>query len=276
MISATAVAPVAVHPLPQTSRAFEVAFAPARLRVGRMRRITRAFLGLWDVGNPLAENIVLAVSELVTNAVGHGEGDVALRVQYADNELRVAVTDGSPTPANLRSAGDDDDSGRGLVLIAVLAHQWGTDDDGRMTWCVFRRPREEAVMVAITRETAAAMSGQCSADDVTAGMVLLGLRRSLAHEAVTDELYDDLDAVLGDNAKPALDEVPATADRLRRSTTKLMDIVPYLVTPYPIDEMRRVIDMSVQQPPPEQARGHFIRFAIAILTLLDLMGDEAA
>ncbi|WP_206441066.1 DUF6415 family natural product biosynthesis protein [Streptomyces boncukensis] len=131
-------------------------------------------------------------------------------------------------------------------------------------------------MVAITREAAAQMSGRCSADDVTAGMVLFGLRRSLAREAVTDELYDDLEAVLGENAKPAPDEVPAIADRLRRATTKLVEIVPYLVAPYPIEEMRRVIDMSVQQPPPEQARGHLIRFAMAILTLLDLMGDDAA
>ncbi|NGO66828.1 hypothetical protein G5C65_00310 [Streptomyces sp. SB3404] len=128
----------------------------------------------------------------------------------------------------------------------------------------------------MTREAAAQMSGRCSADDVTAGMVLFGLRRSLAREAVTDELYDDLEAVLGENAKPAPDEVPAIADRLRRATTKLVEIVPYLVAPYPIEEMRRVIDMSVQQPPPEQARGHLIRFAMAILTLLDLMGDDAA
>lgn len=131
-------------------------------------------------------------------------------------------------------------------------------------------------MVAITRETAAEMSGQCSADDVTAGMVLFGLRRSLAREAVTDELYDDLEAVLGEGAKPPPDEVGVIAERLRRATTKLVEVVPYLVTPYPVDEMRRVIDMSAQQPSPEQARGHLIRFAMAILTLLDLMGDAAA
>lgn len=140
MTSATAAAPVAAQPLPQTSHAFQVAFTPARPRVGHMRRITTAFLGLWNVGGPLAENIVLAVSELVTNAVEHGEGDVALRVQYADNELRVAVSDGNPTPASLRSPGDDDDSGRGLLLVTVLAHKWGTSDDGKTTWCVFRVP----------------------------------------------------------------------------------------------------------------------------------------
>jgi serine/threonine-protein kinase RsbW len=140
MTSARAGAPVVSKALPQTSCSFEVAFAPARSRVGHMRRITMAFLGLWDVDSPLAENIVLAVSELVANAVVHGEGDVALRVQYVNNELRVAVTDGNPTPADLRSPGDEDDSGRGLLLVAVLAHKWGTGDGGRTTWCVFRVP----------------------------------------------------------------------------------------------------------------------------------------
>lgn len=136
MTSATAGAPVVSKPL--TSRSFEVAFSPVRPHVGHMRRITTAFLGFWDVGGQLAENIVLAVSELVTNAVEHGEGDVALRVRYADNKLHIAVTDGSPVPANLRAPDDDDDSGRGLLLVAVLAHAWGTSDGGRTTWCVFR------------------------------------------------------------------------------------------------------------------------------------------
>ncbi|MFJ8953518.1 ATP-binding protein [Streptomyces sp. NPDC102381] len=126
--------------LPQTSYAFEVDFAPSRRRVGAIRRTTMACLGLWDMRGPLAENIVLTVSELVTNAIEHGEGDIALRVQCADDELQVAVTDGSPSPASLRAPNDDDDSGRGLLLVTALAERWGTRDDGKTTWCVFRVP----------------------------------------------------------------------------------------------------------------------------------------
>lgn len=140
MTPATAVAPVAADALPQTSRAFEVAVTPAPTRVGYMRRITVVFLGLSNVRGPLAENIVLAVSELVTNAIEHGEGDVALRVRCADNELRIEVTDGNPTAAKLRPAGQEDVSGRGLLLVAVLARDWGVSDDGKTTWCTFRIP----------------------------------------------------------------------------------------------------------------------------------------
>ncbi|MGW3957329.1 ATP-binding protein [Streptomyces sp. NPDC004752] len=126
--------------LPQTSRAFEAAFEPDPVCVGRARRITTAFLGLWHVRGPLADNIVLVVSELVSNAVEHGTGDVVLRVLYPDNEIRIEVTDGNPAPARMRSASDDDVSGRGLLLVTVLARKWGVTNDGRTTWATFRVP----------------------------------------------------------------------------------------------------------------------------------------
>jgi anti-sigma regulatory factor (Ser/Thr protein kinase) len=140
MTPATAVAPVTAKPLPQTSRAFEVCFTPDKTRVAHMRRITAAFLRKWDVCGPLAKEVVLVVSELVTNAIQHGHGDVGLRMRYDAGELCIEVKDGNPEPAELRSAGDEDESGRGLFLVAVLAKDWGVSDDGTTTWCTFRVP----------------------------------------------------------------------------------------------------------------------------------------
>ncbi|CCK32132.1 hypothetical protein BN159_7753 [Streptomyces davaonensis JCM 4913] len=144
MSPATAVAPAATKALPQTSRAFDVVFTSDPACVSQARRTTRAFLGLWNVNGELAENIVLAVSELVTNAVEHGTGDVGLRVRYDDDELRIEVTDGNPTPAELRAVGAEAVSGRGLFLVAVLARKWGVSKDGKTTWCVFRVPGRRA------------------------------------------------------------------------------------------------------------------------------------
>ncbi|MGW0711248.1 ATP-binding protein [Streptomyces sp. NPDC002643] len=140
MSPATAIAPAAAKALPQMSRAFDVTFASNSACARQARRITRAFLGLWNVNGELAENIVLAVSELVTNAFEHGTGDVGLRVRYPDDELRIEVTDDNPTPAEVRPSNNEDVSGRGLFIVAVLARKWGVSKDGKTTWCVFRVP----------------------------------------------------------------------------------------------------------------------------------------
>lgn len=119
---------------------FAVAFTPDECLVAHIRKITTEYLRLSRVPEPAAENVVLAVSELVTNAIQHGHGAVALKVVRSAGTLRVEVTDGNPSPARLGSADDDALSGRGLFLVAVLAHDWGVSDDGRMTWCDFRFP----------------------------------------------------------------------------------------------------------------------------------------
>jgi anti-sigma regulatory factor (Ser/Thr protein kinase) len=84
--------------------------------------------------------MILCVSELVTNGVTHGTGDIALRVRCRGAEIRVEVVDGSSTPATLRSAEADDTSGRGLALVEALSQEWGVSKDGRTTWCTFRIP----------------------------------------------------------------------------------------------------------------------------------------
>lgn len=117
---------------------FAVAFAPDKRRVAQMRRITATHLRRWRVAEPTAENVVLAVSELVTNGIQHGHGDVELKAICAADVLRIEVTDGNPAPAQLATADDDELSGRGLFLVAVLAHNWGVSDDGYTTWCDFR------------------------------------------------------------------------------------------------------------------------------------------
>ncbi|MFG2865491.1 ATP-binding protein [Streptomyces sioyaensis] len=140
MTPATAVATVASELLHQTTQCFAVAFTPDKARVGRMRRIAAAHLRLWKVSGSTADDIVLAVSELVTNGIQHGRGDIGLKVLYAAGEVRVEVTDGNPAPAQLTSAGNDDVSGRGLFLVAVFARDWGVSNDGKTTWCVFPVP----------------------------------------------------------------------------------------------------------------------------------------
>jgi anti-sigma regulatory factor (Ser/Thr protein kinase) len=119
---------------------FEVDFLPAEHRIGQMRRITRAQLRHWDL-TALTDDATLTVSELVANAIKHGKGQpVGLRVRRSAYELRIEVTDGTPTPARLRSADVADENGRGLFLVAALAKEWGVSPDGTMTWCSLAIP----------------------------------------------------------------------------------------------------------------------------------------
>ncbi|KAB1140244.1 hypothetical protein F7R91_36885 [Streptomyces luteolifulvus] len=119
------------------------------------------------------------------------------------------------------------------------------------------------------------LSQQTSEDEETLGALLRSLRRSLAHEGIDDQLWDSLDAVLGEFAPPAPHDMASIAVRLRTSTTKLVEVVPYLLRPYPLRQMQRLIFLSAEHPRPEGTLGHLNRFAMGILSVLDLMGDDA-
>ena len=83
------------------------------------------------------EDLALAVSELVTNAIRHGGDPVTLTVRPTDDGVRVEVTDGSP---ELRPAVEPDpyDTGRrGLRLVDAVCRAWGWHpvDGGKCVWC---------------------------------------------------------------------------------------------------------------------------------------------
>ncbi|MEU9059057.1 ATP-binding protein [Streptomyces sp. NPDC048430] len=138
MTIAPALAPVTTRPVPRPGYpAFESCFAPEPINVGRSRHTTSVFLRLCEVADPLAEDVVLCVSELVTNGVTHGSGDLSLRVRCRETEILVEVQDGSSVSATMRSASADATSGRGLVLVKALSGDWGASADGRTTWCTF-------------------------------------------------------------------------------------------------------------------------------------------
>ncbi len=101
------------------------------------------------------------------------------------------------------------------------------------------------------------------------------LLRSLALESLDHQLFEDLEAVLGEHAHPTSWQIVAIAERLREATTRLVEFVPYLVRPYPLDEIMRLVDLSAEHPISEHAHGHVRRFALAVLALIDLVGDDA-
>ncbi|MEI6360717.1 MAG: ATP-binding protein [Actinomycetes bacterium] len=86
------------------------------------------------------EDIELVASELVANAVEHGEGDVELALALRPPGLRLTVVSGAAAgEPQVRPASPEDEGGRGLAIVAALADRWGWDqDDGRLAvWAEF-------------------------------------------------------------------------------------------------------------------------------------------
>ncbi|MEU5898777.1 ATP-binding protein [Streptomyces venezuelae] len=119
------------------SPGFAATFPPCPSRVGEMRRRTASRLQAWKISQRDAEGITLAVSELVTNSVVHGEGSVCFVLRQVANEIRVEVTDSNPQPAMVKNASPDDISGRGMFLAAVFAQRIEVSDDGYTTTVAF-------------------------------------------------------------------------------------------------------------------------------------------
>jgi anti-sigma regulatory factor (Ser/Thr protein kinase) len=94
--------------------------------VAEARSLVRAVIRAWKV--PVDPDIaVLLTSDLMTNAITHGEGEtVTLAIRCSRGHLRIDVYDASrPLPMTVdEPAGTE--TGRGLVLVAALSAEWGS------------------------------------------------------------------------------------------------------------------------------------------------------
>jgi two-component sensor histidine kinase len=87
-----------------------------------------------------AEAVRLAVSELVSNAVMHGTGTIAVGLGLGEEGVHVTVSDSgvgfSPSGEPVMPP-PDSPGGRGLALVAMLSARWGVlPGDPTEVWCV--------------------------------------------------------------------------------------------------------------------------------------------
>lgn len=104
--------------------------------VRHARRFTRRTLRSWGVAGE-ADAALLVVSELVTNALVHTDGQVRLDLTLINNRFRIAVADNSPrTPIKPTSIGWEATGGRGILLVEAMSAAWGTVpvSGGKQVW----------------------------------------------------------------------------------------------------------------------------------------------
>lgn len=111
-------------------------FPPGRRPAGRRPADRR------PAGHPAADDALLALSELATNAVIHSKsgnlgGTFRVRASISEAMIRIEVSDDGGAWQWARQDGDDA-SGRGLAIVGAIAHDWGITGDtaGRTAWCV--------------------------------------------------------------------------------------------------------------------------------------------
>ncbi|MBX6766873.1 MAG: SpoIIE family protein phosphatase [Actinomadura rubrobrunea] len=107
---------------------------PAAVR--RARGLVRSRLAIWDL-DELSYTTELLASELITNALRYARsGPIELRL-LLERTLVLEVMDRSAALPRLRHAADDDENGRGLLVVSQLAHRWGSRRTaaGKVVWC---------------------------------------------------------------------------------------------------------------------------------------------
>jgi anti-sigma regulatory factor (Ser/Thr protein kinase) len=85
------------------------------------------FIDRWGVSH-LTDTAILLTSELVTNALRHGESAPAITAAIAAGFLEVGVTDTRPEAVPQVVATDDPTvvGGRGMAIVEALSVEWGT------------------------------------------------------------------------------------------------------------------------------------------------------
>jgi anti-sigma regulatory factor (Ser/Thr protein kinase) len=118
-------------------------------RVSSARRELRGILQDWNSADA-ADAAVLLVSELLTNVLLHTDQEGGLLAELSgapgERRLRIEVSDGSDELPHRRSPGEMASSGRGLVLLDLLADHWGVrpSGEGKVVWFeMHEKPRDD-------------------------------------------------------------------------------------------------------------------------------------
>jgi anti-sigma regulatory factor (Ser/Thr protein kinase) len=111
------------------------------------RRFVRITAAMWRLPPDTVSDVELCMSELVTNAVTHtGSRRVHCRLWSARGVLFLEVDDeGLRDLPQAESPGEEDEHGRGIILVETFTAAWGTlprpGYGGKTVWAALLLPR---------------------------------------------------------------------------------------------------------------------------------------
>jgi anti-sigma regulatory factor (Ser/Thr protein kinase) len=110
-------------------------FPPTAVSVRRARHQARAQVEHWGFDRQ-GEVVELLVSELVTNSLRHGRGQIRVTMSVENGVLRCGVEDESDELPRMRQLSWDAERGRGMHLVDMLACRWGSESThlGKVVW----------------------------------------------------------------------------------------------------------------------------------------------
>lgn len=117
--------------------------------VGRVRAMLRRLTSDWAFG-AIVETVELVASELITNVLVHSQDHAWFSLALDEQVVRLVTFDASEQKPELRIAGPEDESGRGLVLVQALCLRFGVElmEGGKRVWAEIALPTPKITAAA--------------------------------------------------------------------------------------------------------------------------------
>ncbi|MBM7775806.1 anti-sigma regulatory factor (Ser/Thr protein kinase) [Actinokineospora baliensis] len=136
---------------------------PATTSAGEAREFVGTALRSWSVAEELVCDVVLATSELVTNAIEHSTGDIRVELSLTGGRVLLRVGDDAEAGPVRKAPSLLSERSRGLTIVAAMSVAWGhePDGDGKWVWAEFAQVGAEVGDQArgYVRESAGSLSG---------------------------------------------------------------------------------------------------------------------